>query len=232
MPTFSAIKTDVQDYLIDVPTATSNLIGRWVNKAVKRAERNHNFWHMRAELASTTTESTRKLDDLPANWKQLREPPYFIRNDGSTVELAASFKETLIRRSYVEGDTDDEGYPEFLFFDEAEISVYPYPDGASDYSDGEYRIRIPYWAESSDLVNDGDTNWFTDNAEFYLIYYASALGMLFNRDRDEATVYFQLANDELKEVTKLDKDAKRTKPRQLIPRMGAFSPSKRLPPRR
>lgn len=232
MATFAQLKTRVKDYLIDVPTKTDALVGAWINRAVRVAEEQHNFRHMEALHEATTTVSTRKLDDKPSDWKENREPPYFLREDGSTREMAWSPSGTDMRRQFDVEDTDDQGDPDFLLETETELHVFPFPDGASDWdSDFEYRIKVPYWAYTAELVNDGDTNWFTDKAEWYVTFFAVAEGLLFNRDTQEATLYLERAATEYGRVRTVDKRARALSPRQLVPRVGVFGPA-RKPPRK
>lgn len=232
MATFAQLKTRVEGYLIDRVTFTDNLIGDWINKAVREAEERHNYQHMRARLEATTTVDTRLLVAKPSDWKEpQRAAPWFLRNDGSTKEMAWSVP-MQVRRQFAEGDTDDDGDPELLVEAEDDVNnllVYPYPDGGSDYVDGEYRIKVPYWAFSADLVNDGDTNWFTDNAEWFLTFYAAAEGFLANRDTQEATIYLERAEAERQKTVRVSKRTQAKGPRTLVPSTRVFNRGRRPP---
>lgn len=233
MPDFSTLKTRVKDYLIDVPNKTDALVGDWLNRAVVKAEERFDFKHMQVSQDYTTTVDTRVLSaTLPSGWKSLRDPPFYTRDDEfvTTQEMGHAVSAHDMRRMYAE---EDDGAPDFLLFDpeDESVKVYPLPDGGSDYDDGEYRITVPYWKYSDTLVNNADTNWFTDNAEWYLVFFAAAEGMLFNRDHEEASLYFQRAQEELSQKVRTNKETQSRRPRMLVPRTGAYGVS-RKPPRK
>jgi hypothetical protein len=231
MPTFAQLQDRVKDYLIDVPSTTSALVSAWLNKALRDAEKVHDFSHMEAEFEASTVENTRLLAAKPDRWKKPREAPYFLRDDGSTREMAWAADRQDMRRQFAEGDEDDDGPPMFLLEKDAELLVYPFPDGDSDHDDGEYRVHVPYWRYSPLLSAGGDTNWFTDNAEWYLTFQAVAEGMIMNRDTDEATLYLERGRDELRRVVTEDKRSRARQPRVLVPRRRVFGFG-RQPPRK
>lgn len=232
MPTFAQLKTRVEGYLIELPTFTTGLVGDWINKAITDAEGRHNYHHMEATLTATTTVGVRALAAEPSDWKEVREAPFYLTDDGETEEMAWGITRQLMRRQFAEQDTDDDGAPEFLLVDENDgILVYPFPDGSSDYTDGEYRIHIPYWAYSPALVNNNDTNWWTDNWEWFLTFYAAAEGFLANRDTQEATIYLERAEVERQKSRRRDKQRQRKPVHQLVPRRGVYGFG-RQPPRR
>lgn len=231
MATFAQLKTRVKDYLIDVPTKTDALVGDWINRAITKAEERFNFQHMMASQEFTTVEDTRVLSSsLPTRWKSLRDMPFFTEDDSfqATQEIGHATSEGDMRRQYAELD---DGSPDFLLFSEAddEIQVWPLPDGESDHDDGEYRITVPYWRKTAALANDGDTNWFTDNAEWYVTFFAAAEGFLFNRD-EQAAVFFERANAELAQLVRTNKQTQKRLPRMLVPRRDVYAGA-RKPPR-
>ena len=70
------------------------------------------------------------------------------------------------------------------------IEVYPYPDGASDWPNGNYRIQIPYWMYVPNLTKATDTNWFTKDGPGAEYIIAAATMMSFEMDWDEARASF------------------------------------------
>jgi hypothetical protein len=64
--------------------------------------------------------------------------------------------------------------------------VWPLPDGNSDYSDGEYRVKVPYWSKLPALVADADTTWLTNLAATYLIAETVRRGFMLDWDEDRA----------------------------------------------
>ncbi len=54
------------------------------------------------------------------------------------------------------------------------LEVYPFPDGSSDWSDGNYRVNIPYWSYIPIPVGERDTNWFLVNGIEFLVAAATS----------------------------------------------------------
>lgn len=89
-----------------------------------------------------------------------------------------------------------------------QLNIYPLPDGRSLYTTapaGEYRIRIPYIRQLPDL-SGSQTNWFTLNAEEYIIYAAVSIGYFFNQDVPNGTTWQQRAQGEVRDVLARDKN--------------------------
>jgi hypothetical protein len=118
------------------------------------------------------------------------------------------------------------------------IEVYPYPDGASDWPDGNYRIQIPYWAYTPPLVASGDTNWFTRDGPGVEYIVAAASMMCFEMDWDEARATFwrtkafgpkwdggsvQMLGGLGRLLLNLDKGLPGTPAKTLIPRRDVFA---------
>jgi len=230
MPTFAQLKTRVSGYLIDNPAFTTALVGDWLNKAIDDAEGRHNYSHMERTLTGVTALDTRLVDTRPADWKMARAAPFYLRNDGSTREMSWGITGQMMRRQFAEGDPDEDGDPKFLLEDGDNLTVYPYPDGGSDYTDKEYRIHVPYWGVTPALTGANGTNWWTDNWHWYLTFYAAAEGFLVNRDTTEATIYIERAEAERQKSVRRSKQ-QQTKPvRMLVPRRDVFGTG-RQPPR-
>lgn len=199
----SEIKTEVESWLLDLPSGASTRVQGWVNEAVKAACKRKNFRFMEAEHSVTTTDQTRKLDDKPSDWKEARGEPYLVNQDGSTTVIQWAPSESDMVRTFgyqapAEGNDAeiDEGEPRYILETTSELHVYPFPDDESLWDNGLYRVRAPYWKFLAALSADGDTNEFTDNAEYYLIYFAAAKGFAWNRDEERAANFFQLAERE------------------------------------
>lgn len=227
MPTFAALKTRVENYLLDLPSETQALVGEWINKALREGEERHNFRHMEAEAAFTTVTGQRSLGTKPSDWKEARTAPWLLFNDGESREIAWAASASDMVRTYAVGDAEDEGRPEFVLETAAGFEVYPFPDGQADYPDDEYRVNIPYWARTADLAADADTNWWTDEASWYLTYAAVAEGMIFNREEERAQTYILKAENELQREIRLDKRSRLPRRLTLTPRADVYAPGKR-----
>ena len=217
MPQFSAIKTRVKNYVIDDNTLTLAEISGWVNKAVRDAQDAHNFRHMEATQAFTTVVATRSLGNKPTLWKEKRDRPWLIDNLSGTRELDWLPSRSEAIRRFDDSTSLDKGEPKVLLELESTIEVFPFPDGDSDYSDDEYRLTLPYWAYLAVLSGDTDTNWFTDNAEHYLVFAAAAEALTFDRDYENAAVLQEKTGGELRRLIRKDKRSKLARRITLTP---------------
>jgi hypothetical protein len=65
------------------------------------------------------------------------------------------------------------------------IEVYPYPDFSSDWSDGNYRVNVPFWQYLPALSANGDSSWLTADGPQAEFLVAWATGMGFDMDWDD-----------------------------------------------
>ncbi len=223
MADFAGIRKRVKNYLLDLPEGIEPEIPYWINKAVQDAENRHNFRHMEATEPFVTVRGVRRLGDVPKRWKETREDPWILKGDLSTTKLAWAPSEDEMIRIFNNDPEADSGEPEFVLERGDTLDAFPFPDGASLNPDKEYRVNLPYWRYSPPLVKDDDTNWFTDNAEHYMVYAAAAEGFLFNYDEARAAVWIGKADIELKKITRVDKRSKLPKRLSLTPIRDALS---------
>lgn len=223
MPDLATLRQRVKDYLIDVPAETENLIDTWINKAARQAQEKHNFWVMAENLSLTTTAGVRTLGSLPADWKERRADPWLHFGTDGSAHIDWAVSEAQMIALYSEDDPDDKGEPVFILETGANFEVFPFPDGESRWDDGEYRVAIPYWAYLAELSQDGDTNWFTDNAEWYLLFFAVAEGMFFNREEERAAQYLQRATNEFERLRSQSKRSRLGRSETLAPQAGVYS---------
>lgn len=225
----STIRGYVKDYMVDVPsTVTNALIDAWVNEGLRKAETRHNFRYMEAQDDFTTTVSTRKLSDKPDRWKEFRGWPWYLREDGSDRQVLWAPSASDMRTQFDDADTDDDGAPQFVLETTDELHVYPYPNGDSDYSDGEYRLKVPYWKRSADLSEDSDgevVNPLIGLAPWYPIWYAVHEGLLLTRDEQRAGIYLNKAEQEFKLAVGRDKRSRLPDRMTLVPRTGVYGNS-------
>ncbi len=215
MATFLEIQTRVNRRVIDLPAAVTAEVPTLVNEASKRLQRRHNFKCMEAATAVlTTTVNTRTLSTVavPADFKEFRGSPYLTDNSGRFIEVLTAANKNAVQREFSVDDPFDVGEPRVLLdglpSDELNTrnwAIYPFADGLSDWSDGEYRITIPYWQYFAVLVNDADTNWFTIEAEEYLVNQAASIAFGLDWDEQRMAIYAQLAATEERDVKSTDK---------------------------
>lgn len=222
---FSEIQDHVTGYLLDAVTSTNTLVPTLINKAIYDAERmKYNFQHMEEVLEATTVDGEQVLAGRPALWKRSRMKPWIRRDDGERTELEWTDRQEAWRW-YPLTTVASTGHdtPEVVLVDATQVLLYPEPDDGSDWSDGDYRMSIPYYAYSADLSADDDTNWWTLNAPWYVIFQAVSEGMLRNRDEQRAGLYAGKARAEYQIAKRADTQSKTPERSTLIPRRGAFA---------
>lgn len=227
MATFIALQNEVLALVIDTPSAVQTYVPQYVNRAIRKLQNKHNYKVMEAEATRVTVAGVRTLDTArPTDWKEPRGNPYYIENFGSYRRMFwVSSKGNALAR-WGNDVTLDIGAPGALYEDDlpGEFNVFPYPDGLSDYPDGQYRITIPYWKYLSNLISDTDENWFTTNAEQYIVKRAVGDAFSANEDENRAQYWYGLAQEEYAEVLALDKSRRISETDTLVPHTGALPP--------
>lgn len=221
MATFSALQARVIAELIDVPSGVTTYAPTWVNAALFFLQAQHSFQVQEAEAQFVTASTpalgasqTHVFGYLPADWKAKRGMPYFTRYIGSTRLMTWQAERQMMYRTWNPSDVNQIGEPSDLLIGEPEntqvppsggspanlmtgltLECYPFPDGSSDWSDGNYRINVPYSRYLPALVAGGDQSWFTldgPQAEF-AVRYAVAQGFFFNEDEQRASLHLAMA---------------------------------------
>lgn len=208
MGTFATIQTRVQTRVIDLPTAVQAEIPQLINEAMRNLQVDHNFKIMEATFTEETATGTRILAPVPSDFKEYRDEPWHTSNEGIVYRLTTAAERHAIWQDISEQDI---GYPLVILDNEPDINgnrnfeVYPLPDGNSTYTDGQYPITIPYWRFVPTLVNGSDTNWFTVNAEQFLVYQATSEAFSLDWDENRMAIWAQRAEVQRKRVVKQDK---------------------------
>lgn len=213
MTDFITIQTRVTRRVIDLPAAVAAEVPTLVNEAIKELQEGHNFKVMEAATAQLlTTAGTHALAAVPPDYKEARGKPYEVLFDGSTRDMIHAANIQSVLDVFTLNDLNDIGAPEVILDPEPEdienvrsFEVYPFPDSNSDWGDGEYRVVIPYWKFLPDLVNDGDTNWFTSNAEKWITFRATAEAFVLDWDEERSIFWDARATAERIKVTNRDK---------------------------
>ena len=183
MSTFATIQDRVlrrlQPYLIEDDASLVEIPGA-INRAIRIAQE-HQLFRSTVVLASfTTTLATRALGNKPADWRQRRANPYLLTDtDDAQIEIQWLPDEQEDIRLFSQSTSLDKGQPLFIQERVTDFAVFPFPDGESDYSGGEYRVKIPYHKWFTDLSAASDSNWLTDNAEDMIVW-AAAGDILFD----------------------------------------------------
>jgi hypothetical protein len=224
---FEDLKRNVEGYVLDLPEGVPSLIGKWINDAIREAARRHNFQFMAQELSVETVEQERKLTDLPGQWKESRSLPFILRQDGSVREIEWAPSELEMLRMYsaalpAEGSQApvDEGAPRYVLVKGDELQVFPFPDTRSDWNNGNYRLRLPYWAYPEPLESDSDCNWITEQHPFYVIFKAASEGLMFNREEQRGQFWAGKAEMQFHRARSEDKLATLPDSPVLVPKRG------------
>lgn len=216
MPTinYSTLQSRINTRVIDLPSAVSAEVPTLVNDAIHFLCAQHNFKVMEGEVAFVTTTPsplTHTIGQIPSDWKEQRDNPYYLSNIGWVKEMLWQPSRLYEYRRWAPADQNQIGPPRDLLLGESKsadnpdpgnpdqdmsqlnIEVYPFPDGQSDYSDGQYRIKVPYWRYLPELSAGTDHNWFTDWADRFIIDYATAEAFMLDWDEQRAGFWMQKA---------------------------------------
>jgi len=209
------VKAEVESWLLDLPAGASARVQGWVNEALTEATKRYNFKAMWDEQLPITVNQQRELFTKPANWKEHRGEPYYFHQDGSTTPISWAQSEAQMVRTYAiqlpdEGNTSpaDEGAPRYLLERDTTVDVFPLPDDESDWNNGLYRMCVPYWKHMTAMSADADTNFLTEKAPFYVIWYATHLGFLWARDEARSDKFATKAEREFQKLKFQDKISK------------------------
>lgn len=209
MATYSQLQDRVAKNVIDLPEAVAEAIPHLVQQAHRKAQSQHNWVKcMKATVQAVTVYQQRLLIPAPTDFKEWRDKPYAVDRLGGSWELGIADDERAIMTIY--GDQDS-GRPFFLMLGDPDIfgtydmNVWPLPDGISDYPDGEYRLRIPYWRWLPQLAEAGDHDWITDNLPEYITYHATREAFGKDWDEERMVVYTQKAGEEFALARQADK---------------------------
>lgn len=232
MGTYAGIQTRVRRRVIDAPAAVVAEVPTLVNEGYKAIQKQHNFKVMEKLAAFTTVVDTRALGVQPTDFKEFHDTdrPYYLFNSGSVrpIQLAGSKFGLLTGISEAASNS-----PRVLYVPPLNVDgtgtwqLYPLPDGNSDYGDGEYRVKVPYYGYLSALSADGDTNWLTDVGEEYIVMYAVMEAFAVDWDEDRMAIWAQKMQLKLQETIRLDKRLRLSGVQELVPFQGNNDPRTR-----
>jgi hypothetical protein len=217
MATFSSMQTRVLSWLIDTPSAVQTEVPTLLTASIAWLQAQHNFQVMQAEAQYVTsstpalgTSQTHIIGQIPSDWKCKRGDPYYVMYIGNKRRMHWQPEREYMYRKWEPFDINQVGQPKDLLIGEPEnaqyppaggspsnsltglnIECFPFPDGSSDYSDGNYRINIPYYRYLPALAAPTDTNWFCldgPQAEF-CVSNAIWQGFMMNEDEQRASAH-------------------------------------------
>lgn len=223
--TFGELQDEVNLSVIDTPTAIQTMVPTLIKRAVRKLQQRHNFMVMKATASFTTVVGARTLT-RPTDWKEARGKPYVFEEDAGRPRDMFWGLDADLQAKHGVSLTLDIGMPRGLSEDDenAQLKIYPAPDGTSLYDDGEYRIYVPYWKFLPALSAASDTNWFTENADEYIVYQATADAFALNEDEDRADYWRKRAATEREDLINADKRRGAATVDVLVYHTGALRP--------
>lgn len=251
MATFTEIQTRVTRRVIDLPSAVVAEVPKLVNVALLKLQEKHNFRVMEGELAAFTAVNSHTLlqgiggaaisiGPTAINVKEWRGEPWYLRyTDGSPRFLSWSPSREALWGSFSQGGASitDASFPSAVLEEISDdgntrgLSVYPLPDGNSDFPDGEYRITLPYYRYLPSLSASGDHNWFTDQSsgEEFIVRWATGEAFALNWDFQKFAVLIAQSQIHYKDLVTADKRARLGSVREFVPHwQGAHSTKTRI----
>lgn len=192
MATLKQIRDSILTKLDDadaIQRPTSAQVDTQINSTIDFYE-NKIFWFSEIVADLTATAGNRVLSGIPTDFKMLIEP-------NSLVVLLSGIKHLVRHITPLEYDAIDhnsQGLPRWFTFREGNIELMWIPDQ-------NYAFKLFYRKQYVDLVQDGDTNDFTDNAP-RLIEYRTLSDLLFDFREDDArgSTYSQRAQEEFRQI--------------------------------
>lgn len=222
------ITARVQGILIVATTAATARIPPEIRQAQRDLEDAHGFLAMEDEQELVTVEDARSHANYAkaADWIRSRMDARPVRVDGTgavqEIDWIISWGD---RARLYSDDPLDKGAPRHVYERLSDFLLFPYPDalapGGALFADGNWRVRIPYFKRLATLTSPAQTNWFSENAEEYLVQKAAGRVLAFNRDREESLFALQAARAERDRLIGEDKKRRLAKQRLLRPRAGA-----------
>lgn len=231
MSSFLDLKNRVFTRVIDLSPAVQSEVPNLINDAIRSMQRKHNFRAMQQFVTFITTNGNILAGSI-SDFKEYADRGPYIRKENGANSLMSAVLPGFDSVSDV--TPIDTGRPFYIAnllssnLHDYDFFVRPIPDINSDWADGNYRIGLPYYRYLPKLVSDGDTNWFTENAEDYIVLKATAEAFAVDWDYDSMALWLQRAEDRYKEVRKVDMTNRLSATNELIPHWrGAIEPQVR-----
>lgn len=198
---FGQLKTKVADYLNR--NDLTSIIPDFINQAMHRIEREHNFNCMQARITGTLTDDT---ISEPVRFKEV--DALFLNINGALRRLTKDSYGHMLS-IYPSGSLAKE--TPLLFARLTSVSKFymrPYPDSA-------YSYEMIYYAYTADSSSDSDTNWWTNNAWEALLYGALLEAMPYVADDTRLAIWLQIYNEKITRIISNDKNEMFSGPQAL-----------------
>lgn len=191
MATLAEIRDSILEKLDDgqVVRPNASQVDRQINSTIDYYE-DDAFWFTENIATIPTVVGDRALAPLPTDFKSFIEPNGLVLNQSGIIYPL----QKVSPLKYDTLDTGASGRPQWWTYRDDGVELYYIPDQV-------YDINIFYRVQFADLVNDGDSNAFTDNAA-RLVEYRTLGDLLldYREDTERGNFYLQRAKEELKQV--------------------------------
>lgn len=191
MASLSEIRTRILSKLDDgsIQRPTPSEVDAQINSTIDYYE-NNSFWFNQEIATLSTTIGNPVLANIPTDFKSIIEPNGLVIEDGNV-------KYPLVHINALEYDTLDvgaSGRPWWYTYRNGQFELYYIPSAV-------YTVYLFYRKSYADLVNDADSNDFTNFAD-RLIEYRTLADLLldYREDLERGALYQQRALDEFRQI--------------------------------
>lgn len=148
---------------------------------------NYRFWFNEDQANITLNVDDNVVPNIPSDLiSELQVNGLLLIDSQVKIDLIK-----LLPNDFFERDQDQTGRPYFYTYRNGEFLVFPTPQQA-------YPVRFRYLKSYTDLVNDSDTNDFTDNApDLIMLHTLKNLYAEDKQDSQYASYYAELERSEL-----------------------------------
>lgn len=211
MTTFLDLQNRVSERVIDLPPTVQAQVPALINEAIRSAQRKYNFRAMEGSATLITAVGTlTPTPNVIANFKEYKDKgPYMLRNLIKAKQQLEVTADDAALAALADINNPDE--PDFIISavdptsGATTFTIYPYPDGLSDWPDGNYRIVVPYYSYSVPLSAPADQNWFTNFMDDYIYRQATGNAFALDWDYNSMALWLQQADVYYKEAKNADK---------------------------
>ena len=170
--TFAQIKARVARLVLENGADVTTEIPQYIRDAQAEIEDDRTLKVFESDFETTLASGASTLTK-PSDWNSIRLEPYLVEDDFTSTKLSMITERFVIANL----STTDTGTPKYWReVSDTAFRVYPIADDQGPWSD-DYKVKLPYWKRLDTLTADSDTNWLCDNAENYLLWFATSLAL-------------------------------------------------------
>lgn len=220
MANLGEVKSAVRDILVGVPSAVESNLNGFVQRAQRELEnkfvspdQEDSFTLLCSQSSTNSGTYWIDFDDLAgesADFIRLRQQPFYLSSEDGIIWSAKPLIQLMgddLDRQIAEietiitgGNDVPRGAPKYYAFRGKHVFILPLPDDDGPTA-GAYSTRVLFYKRLDRMTGDTNTNWFSVEAEDYLVWRAAELGLLQKRDPLFVT-YREYAREEKRRLVK------------------------------